>query len=86
MPLDKDLDLHSIVSALVKMLQENPVVWNVQLALWIYERSPCMHCRNSAVELMIRQDECPPWVAEECAFDAYEGLRKRVAGKPDSCE
>jgi hypothetical protein len=46
----------------------------------------CMHCRSPAVELMIRQDECPPWVAEECAFDAYEGLRKRVAGKPESCE
>jgi hypothetical protein len=82
MPPDEDVDIHSIVSALVDLLEDNLEVWDARLPLWVYERSPCMHCRGSAVKSMIRQDECPRWVAEECAFDAYERLRTMVAGKP----
>lgn len=74
-------DFHSFVCAAVGILEENPAVGQVPLGLWIYERSPCMHCRKSAVEVMVGHGNCPSWVIEECLHDGSEALRKLVAGQ-----
>ncbi len=80
MPPGEDEDFHSFVCAAVGLLECNPAVGDVRLGLWIYERSPCMHCRRAAVEIMIRQGDCPAWVVEECLSDGFESLRK-LAGE-----
>ena len=81
MPPGENEDFHSFVCAAVGILEENPAVGRVRLGLWIYERSPCMHCRKSAVEVMVGQGNCPSWVIEECLHDGSEALRKLVAGQ-----
>lgn len=79
MPPGEDADFHSFVCATVRLLECNPAVGDVHLALWIYERSPCMHCRKSAVEIMIQRGFCPAWVVEECLYDGSEGVREIAA-------
>jgi hypothetical protein len=81
MPPGEGEDFHSFVGAAVRILEENPAVGQVHLGLWIYERSPCMHCRRSAVEVMVGQGNCPSWVIEECLHDGSEVLRKLAAGQ-----
>jgi hypothetical protein len=49
--------------------------------LWIYERSPCMHCRGSAVEVLVQRGQCPSWVIEECLRDGSQSLRELAAAQ-----
>lgn len=76
-------DFHSHISAAVGMLQYNPEVWEIRLAMLIYERSPCRHCRGLVVTVMVRRGECPPWITEEAHFDASNGIRALLAAEPE---
>ncbi|RYD60392.1 MAG: hypothetical protein EOP83_19500 [Verrucomicrobiaceae bacterium] len=74
----KEEDNHCTVVNLLEML-ENGSPWGPAIPLYIYEHSPCMHCREHAVEFLIKNQICPQWVLEEAAFDGSEDIRKMVA-------
>ncbi len=77
----EDENFHSFVSAAVRILESNPAVGDVRIGLWIYERSPCMHCRGSAVEVLVQRGQCPSWVIEECLRDGSQSLRELAAAQ-----
>jgi hypothetical protein len=68
-------DQHGVVSSLVNLLDDNGSVREVPLAVYVYEHSPCMHCREKAVRLMDQWGNCPAWVLEEGRHDASKAIR-----------
>jgi hypothetical protein len=52
------------------------------ILLRLYERTPCSMCRNDVVTALSSLDMVPPWMAEECRFDAEPETVKLFA-KPD---
>lgn len=75
-PLD-EID-HGVISNLVQMLEDNEALRGSLIPLYIYEFSPCLHCRRRAVEILIKWDACPRWLLEEAAFDAENDIRKLI--------
>ncbi len=43
---------------------------------WVYEHTPCSHCRGKAVKFMLKLGKIAPEVLEECRYDAIEKTRK----------
>jgi hypothetical protein len=70
---------HGICSGVLDILKHCPEVRDPRLALHVYERTPCMQCREEAVGFLVRGHETPPWMLEECACDASEGVRGLAA-------
>lgn len=69
-------DSHAVVSYLVQMLEKNEAVREPALPMFVYEFSPCMLCREMAMEFLIKWGMCPSWVLEEAVYDASEDIRK----------
>lgn len=70
---------HSICSHVNQLLEDCPGVREPGLALYVYEHSPCRHCRASAVRHLRAWDACPGWLLDEGRFDASEEIRELVA-------
>lgn len=47
--------------------------------LWVYERSPCSFCRQSAVNDLIKLGRLPETLATECLDDCMSEVREAVA-------
>lgn len=43
---------------------------------WVYEHTPCSHCRGKAVEFLLKLGKIAPEILEECRYDAIEKTRK----------
>jgi len=71
-------DSHSVLSNLVELLETNETIREPLLPLHVYEYSPCMHCRERAIEILIKWDACPQWVLDEASQDASEDIRVLV--------
>ena len=72
-----DIDFrHSVSLELIRLL-EGPAP-DLDVALWVYEHSPCMICRQGAVKVMSGMPDFPEWVARECRQDASGDIRKAV--------
>jgi hypothetical protein len=61
---------HDLVFGLVDLLESSPDLSSAELALYVYDRSPCSNCRRSAVQLLDRWRERPTWVTAELEHDA----------------
>jgi len=59
---------HTVLRDLLDVLEAHP---NEELALFVYEHTPCTNCRGRAVQLL----SSPP---EECRYDADEEIRARL--------
>ncbi|MEY2933758.1 MAG: hypothetical protein RL033_4507 [Pseudomonadota bacterium] len=75
---DRDAE-HEVVCGLNELLRDNGRVRAPALASYVYERSPCMECRQKAVEVLEAQGLTPPWLRVECSRDASERVRKIFA-------
>ena len=75
-PLDDSHQEHSMGFGIFGLFEHSPEVRDARLALHAYERTPCMNCRESAVEFLVDRHEAPPWLLEECAFDANENIHE----------
>ena len=71
-------DDHGILSNLVELLERNDAIREPLIPLYIYEFSPCMVCRERAVEILIKWGACPQWVLDEAAQDASSDIRLLV--------
>lgn len=69
-------DLHGNIYNLVMLMEDNETIREPLISLYVYEFSPCMHCREKAVEFLIKWDICPKWLIEEAAKDASADIRK----------
>lgn len=70
---------HSLCSHVNQLLEDCSGVREPGLALYVYEHSPCRHCRASAVRHICAWDACPGWLLDEGCFDASEEIRELVA-------
>jgi hypothetical protein len=68
-------DHHGILSNLIQLLEENDAIREPLIPLHIYEFSPCMLCRERAIEILIKWETCPQWVLDEAAQDASPDIR-----------
>ena len=66
---------HDVCGGLLDILKESPEVTDPRLALYAYERNPCMSCRESALCWLVEHSALPEWVREECAQDASADIR-----------
>ncbi|MBK7644091.1 MAG: hypothetical protein IPJ19_13770 [Planctomycetes bacterium] len=78
-PLEDVDEQHGVCWGLLDILKESPEVVDPRLALYAYERNPCMGCRERALCWLRRFEALPRWIIEECAFDARADIRRRVA-------
>jgi len=46
------------------------------ILLWVYDNSPCPHCRCKSVEQMIQRNIAKKNLLEECLDDVYERTRE----------
>jgi hypothetical protein len=70
-----DDDRHELWMNLIQMLEENEAIREPSILLHVYEFTPCMHCRQNAMEILIAWKACPPWLLEEAAKDASDDIR-----------
>lgn len=69
-------DRHGIFCNLVDLIEMNEAIREPLIPLYVYEFSPCMHCRERAIESLIKWEACPQWLIEEAAKDASADIRK----------
>ncbi len=81
-PLEERDQEHGVGYAILDLFEHSPEVRDARLALHVYERTPCMNCRETSVDFLVGRGEAPQWLLEECAFDADEDIRLAVADAP----
>jgi hypothetical protein len=76
--VDDDNTLHNAGFDLLDLLKAHSSPDAAPALLSLYERGPCAFCREHAVAALRDLSALPAWIAEECRFDAYEGVREMV--------
>lgn len=69
---------HEIFSNLIQLLEKNEAIREPLIPLYIYEFSPCMMCRERAIEALLYWGACPQWLLDEAAQDASVRIRLMV--------
>jgi hypothetical protein len=80
-PIDDPHKEHAVGSGILDLFEHSPEVRDPRLALHVYERTPCMNCRENAVEFLVCRREAPAWLLEECARDASAEIRALASGR-----
>ncbi|MFZ5892839.1 MAG: hypothetical protein ACOY0T_17395 [Myxococcota bacterium] len=80
-PLPDSEPQHALGFDVLKLIDSNSDIREPALALYVYEFSPCQHCRGSAIRHLLAWDKCPDWVLREAHFDASEEVRGIVASR-----
>ena len=75
-------DPHGVFSNLIELLEANETIREPLIPLHVYEFSPCMLCRERAVEILVKWGKCPQWVIKEAMKDASADIRKLVEAHP----
>ena len=63
---------------ILKVFEKNPDRTMLKCLLWVYDNTPCAHCRLHAVELLFENNILPTDVKQECQFDCNGEIRKIV--------
>ncbi len=77
-PLEDPHEEHGVAYGLLDLFKHSPEVCDARLASYVYDRTPCMSCRERAVEVLVRRGEAPRWLLEECASDGSHSIRERA--------
>ena len=62
------MDLIKIIKA-----QKNPELINC--SFWIYENTPCAHCRKSILEILMDSKQITLDIVDECLYDSSCDIR-----------
>ena len=62
------MDLIKIIKA-----QKNPELNNC--SFWIYENTPCSHCRESILKIIIDSKQITSNILKECLYDCSPDIR-----------
>jgi len=74
-----DDDRHALLGGILDLMEKGPRLQSRELALTVYELTPCMHCREKGLKLLLDWNACPGWVREEAACDAKDSIRGLIA-------
>lgn len=75
-------DRHSLLMAVIGVLEDQPESHPSALGLIAYALTPCQNCRARAAEILIDEGIAPDWMWEECHFDSNEEFRELVTQRP----
>ncbi len=70
--------LFSICYDILKVFEENPEKGMEKCLAWVFENTPCAHCRSRAVKLFFDNDIMPDDIRNECQFDCNEEIMSLV--------
>lgn len=73
-PEDRD-QLHRLTCDCVELFRSKPVSELAKVMRFVYEESPCSHCRCSAVKSLVETMTAPNWLLIECQYDSSEEIR-----------
>ena len=68
-------DLHELLMDLLSVFECNGSPESRDPLILVYEHSPCALCRNNSAEALLKCEQVPDWVLEECRFDVDEDTR-----------
>lgn len=71
---DKDT-CHWVCMDVIKLFEKHSLTECISMMLWVYENTPCTHCRNWAVQLLIENNGLPEIQLNECLYDCVEDTR-----------
>jgi len=77
-------ELHGVVFSMATLLRtagERATAFR-DLALFVWDESPCSNCRVRAAELLATMGDVPKWLAREAAHDARAEIRAAFAREP----
>ena len=69
-------ELHATIMSLIDLIIANTECSFESTLLWVYENSPCPHCRSRSVEQMIQRNIAPKNLLGECFDDLFESTRE----------
>jgi hypothetical protein len=72
---DKDI-LHGACMDSIELFKKHPLEELVNSMLWVYENTPCTHCRNRAISLLIEKGWLPEIELNECLYDCVKDTRE----------
>lgn len=72
---DKDI-MHWACLDAIKLFEKHPLEELTNTMLWVYENTPCTHCRNNATQLLIENGWLPETQLNECLYDCVNDTRE----------
>jgi hypothetical protein len=72
--------LHDLVFPIVNLFRRHPLLDAADCLVWAWDKSPCSMCRGTALEVLLKLDAVPPWLAAEARSDSDSSIRQAVAG------
>ncbi len=75
-PVDDESTRHTMLYEALNVFEANAVPEATTALCFVYEHTPCTHCRARAATLLAGLASIPTWILEEAAFDASEEMRK----------
>ncbi len=69
---------HDLMMDVIKILQTNAQADAAQLGVVAYATTPCGHCREKSVRLLLDRHVAPGWLLDECRNDSNENIRALV--------
>ena len=61
---------------ILNVFEKNPEQKMLKCLLWVYDNTPCAHCRCRAVTLLVKHGILPDHIKSECLHDCCEDTRK----------
>ena len=68
--ISQDIEFrHQIGLEIIKILESQKTSELVNCCFWVYENTPCSHCRQKIVEILISLQKITPSMIKECLYD-----------------
>ena len=70
--------IHTVGFSMSDIFKQNPTANATPIFIDLYERGPCMLCREDFVQRLIDTQTLPSYIAHEAQYDAEESIRDMV--------
>ena len=81
----QDIDFrHYAAIDLIKIINAQNAPELINCALWVYEYTPCSHCRHEIIKILIDTQQATTDILEECLHDCCPDIRALVNIQTDS--
>lgn len=81
----QDIDFrHYAAIDLIKIINAQNAPELINCALWVYEYTPCSHCRHEIIKFLIDTQQATTDILEECLHDCCPDIRALVNIQTDS--
>jgi hypothetical protein len=67
--------IHGLGLDLINLAEEQPYQELKNCVLWVYEHTPCAHCRSEVVRILIKRNWASEVLLLECLWDVFDETR-----------